>query len=128
MPRVSYVASGTIQPNRFVTLDGSGDQTVTQSTTGDKPQGISVSWSANSPIPGATSEVANAGDQVAAYDVDEDICFLLSGTAGWTAGNRLGPDASGRGINITSGHFGAVALETVTGTVLGKVQIQRGTL
>lgn len=124
MATPNFVANGTIQPSRFVKVDSTSENAVIQAAAStDKLVGISQEWSKAAPIPGATSEAADQGDSVKVYGVT-DVCLLQSTTAGWTAGDRLTTDANGNGVTAGStDEYGAVALTTLSGQGLGRVQV-----
>lgn len=130
MPSPNFTANGTIQPSRFVLVDPastSGDQVIQASTATTELIGISQEFSKLAPIPNATSEAAAAGDLVKVYGLGE-ICLLQSTSAGWTANDRLCADADGKGIASTADaqFYGAIALTTISGAALGRVQVVLG--
>lgn len=126
MPTPSFVAGGTINPSVFVYITGSN--TVSQaSASTQKLIGISQEWSKFAPIPGATSEAANVNDQITIYGLEHE-CLLNATSNGWTAGDRLTATTGGYGATAsTDGNFfGAIALSTMTGVGLGRVQVVLG--
>jgi hypothetical protein len=127
MATPNFVANGTIQPSRFVTIDSTSENAVIQASANTQELiGVSQEWSKLAPIPGASSEAADAGDPIKVYGLT-DICLLQSTTAGWTAGDRLTANSSGQGVTASgTEHFGAVALTTVSGAGLGRVQVVIG--
>ena len=128
MPSPNYTANGTVQPSRFVVIDTSTSSRVIQASASTSPLvGVSQEWSKLAPTPGQTSEAADAGDPIKVYSLGE-LCLLQSTTAGWTAGDRLTADASGDGKTTTTAgdYYGAIALDTVSGQVLGRVQVEFG--
>jgi hypothetical protein len=127
MATPNFVANGTIQPSRFVTIDSTSENAVIQASANTQELiGISQEWSKLAPIPGASSEAADAGDPIKVYGLS-DICLLQSTTAGWTAADRLTSDANGNGVTASgTDHYGAVALTTVSGAGLGRVQVVIG--
>lgn len=128
MTAPNYIANGDINPSRFVIIDSSSNNAVISATgTGTMLVGVSQEWSELAPIPGASSKAAAAGDPIKVYGLG-DVCFLAATTAGWTAGDRLSSNSSGQGVtDTTSGHwFGAIALTTLTGAGLGRVQVVIG--
>lgn len=117
----NFEASGTIAVATFVKVSGS--ETVAQAGAGDFPIGIAQEWNAAAPVANASAAAASAGDQIKVYGLS-DICMLQSSTAGWTAGAQLKPDASGNGVAASSNDtYGAVALDTISGSALGRVQV-----
>lgn len=125
MPSPTFVAGGTIQPSTFVLINGS-NQVIAASGNSAFLQGVAQEWSKSAPIPGATSEAADNGDPVAIYGLGE-VCLLQATTAGWTAGDRLTSNASGQGVTASgSQYYGAVALATLSGAGLGRVQVVFG--
>lgn len=130
MPSPNFQANGTISICRFVKVDASyaGNRVIQTTATTDVPIGISQQGSKLAPLPGAASTAADtAGDPIQVYGIGE-ICLLQSTAAGWTAGDLLTSDASGQGVSaVASGgtgfFFGAIALETISGAALGRVQV-----
>jgi hypothetical protein len=125
MSSPNYIAGGDITPSRFVTISGSN--TVTQAdAASDKIAGISQEWSKNAPIPGASSLAAESGDPVMVYG-NTDAAFLTATSSGWTAGDRLTSNATGKGVTASgTDQYGAIALTTVTAEGLGRVQVLLG--
>jgi hypothetical protein len=117
----NFKASGTIAVSTFVKVSGSN--TCAQAGSGDVPIGVAQEWANAAPISGASTSAAVSGDQVKVYGLG-DICLLQSSTAGWTAGDQLKPDSSGNGVAASSNDtYGAIALETISGSALGRVQV-----
>lgn len=127
MAQPNYTANGTIQPSRFVIIDTSTSSRVIQASAATSPLvGVSQEWSKLAPTPGQSSEAADAGDPIKVYSLG-DLCLLQSTTAGWTAGDRLTSDGNGNGITASStNYYGAIALDTVSGAALGRVQVEFG--
>jgi hypothetical protein len=124
MTSPNFKASGTIAISTFVKVSGSN--TCALAGAGDYPIGIAQEWANTAPITNAGTNAAVSGDAVKVYGLGE-ICFLQSSTAGWTAGDLLKPDASGNGVGASSNDiYGAVALETISGSALGRVQVVIG--
>lgn len=127
MPTPNWIAGGTIQPSRFVIQDVSQNNAVVQASgTSDFIVGVCQEWSKLAPLPGAASDAATSGDQIMVYGLGE-VCLLQSTTAGWTAGDRLTGDTVGRGLaGSSTNYYGAIALTTLTGAGLGRVQVVLG--
>ncbi|MDE2104184.1 MAG: hypothetical protein KGL39_43510 [Patescibacteria group bacterium] len=108
----SALASGTIQPCTFVKIDTGGNQHVLAAGSGDFPIGISQEGTKQSSNYG-TTYAAQSGDFVQVHPPG-DVCLLVIGSGGCTAGDLLKPDSSGNGVTGTAGtdKTGAVALET----------------
>lgn len=124
----SYVAGGTIQPATFVIIDTSNpaEQVVAASANTQFMAGIAQESSESAPIPGATTQAAVLGDPIKVYGIGE-ICLLQATTAGWTTGDKLTSNASGQGVTAGSAQaVGAIAQETVSGAVLGRVEVYYG--
>jgi hypothetical protein len=125
MPNPSYTAGGDITPSRFVNISGT-NQVNQADAVSDKLVGVAQEWSKNAPIPGASSLAAESGDPVMVYGLGE-MCLLTATSSGWTAGDRLTSNATGKGVTASgTDQYGAVALSTVTGEGLGRVQIVIG--
>lgn len=122
---VGLVAGGTIQCSRFVVISDSN--TVIAATGTSVPVfGISQEYSLKAPIPGATSEAANNADPIMVYTLGS-LCMLQSSTAGWSAGDKLTATTAGVGVTATSNQqHGAIAISTLTGSGLGRVQVVLG--
>lgn len=107
--------NGNVAPSRFVSIDGSDNNSLLQSTAGQRAFGISSEGGREAPVPSLTTVYAGQdGDNMAFYGLG-NTCLLELGAA-CLAGNRLKPDANGKGIQIagTPGiieHYGAEALE-----------------
>lgn len=114
-------AGGDINPCRFVDITGSF--TVSEADASDIPLGISGEATRDAPLPSGQSALhAKSGDAATVY-VMGNVCLLEIGTGGVTAGDRLKPDADGKGITSgTAGEIvGAVALETASADEFAKV-------
>jgi hypothetical protein len=128
MESPNYIANGTIQPSTFVVADTTIANGVDQAVgTAAFLVGIAQEWSKLAPLPNATTEAADVGDPIKIYGLGAQ-CFLQSTSAGWTAGDRLTSSATGAGITASGAqHYGAIALTTLTGVGLGRVQVVLGT-
>lgn len=93
------VASGDINPSRFVTK--SGAYTVAQAVAGGVAIGISQEGTHDTPIPGASGLAAAENDPIRVYS-EEDDCLLDAGAAVADAA-FLKSDADGKGITAASG-------------------------
>lgn len=125
MPSPNFIANSTIQPSVFVSVDTSIDNAC-NATSGTATEiiGIAQEWTKYPPIPGASTEAADAGDPIKVYGLG-DICLLQSTSAGWTSGDRLTANSAGTGAITasTTNHYGAVALTTMSAAGLGRVQV-----
>jgi hypothetical protein len=129
MTSPNLIANGTIACSTFVKVDSSTSFKCIQAAANtDWPIGISQEWADAAPIPGASTNAAVAGEQVKIYGLG-DICLLQSTTAGWTAGDKLTSNSTGQGVTASGSNvFGAIALETISGSALGRVQVIIGLL
>ena len=93
-------ASGNIAPSRFVKKTDA--YKVGQCGAGEVAIGISQQGSHDTPIPGASTLAAEAGDPIAVYDEKEN-CLLDAGAA-VADGAYLKSDANGKGITATTGN------------------------
>lgn len=119
-------ANGTIAVSTFVKVDATTSNKAIQAGATDVPIGISQEYANAAPIPGASTNAAVAGDPLKIYGLG-DICLLQSSTAGWTAGDQLKPSTGGVGVTASSNDtYGAIALETISGAALGRVQVVIG--
>lgn len=113
----SSICGGDIAPSRFVKHSTAADFTVLQADLNSNPVGISQAWAQNAPIPSASTLAGTTGDQIQVHypssgdDNDSTVWLELGGTV--TRGDRLMPDANGKGITATTGkYYGAVAQES----------------
>lgn len=126
MSSANFQATGNINPSVFVKIDTSNDNSVVQCVGSDQAIGVSQEFSKLAPIPGAASLAAASGDNVRVYGLGA-ICLLTAGSAGYTRGDKLKPDANGNAITASSNDlFGAIALESAVAAALGRVQVVLG--
>lgn len=126
MTSPNLVANGNINVASFVKVDSSASNRCVQSGAGDLSIGISQEGANLAPIPGASGLAAVAGNEVKVYGLG-DICLLQASTAGWTAGDQLKSNSVGAGVTASSNDtYGAIALETISTNVLGRVQVVIG--
>jgi len=121
-----FVAGGTINPARFVTLSTSKDQTLLQaSTAGQRVLGIAQTGTKYPPgVTGSTTVASDTdGDPIMVF-LPGERAQLEAGSGGWTAGDLLKTDANGKGITAASTGqvmqwVGAIAEETVAAGDVG---------
>lgn len=113
----SSICGGDINPSRFVKHSTAADFTVLQADLNSNPVGISQAWAQTAPIPSASTLAGTTGDQIQVHypgsgdDNDSTVWLELGGTV--TRGDRLMPDANGKGITATTGkYYGAIAEES----------------
>lgn len=116
-PNLSVIATGDINPSRFVTLSGSLH--VAESNAGEVPVGVSQ--------PGTklfnSSLAAASGDVVGVFAEAQECWLLFGGTV--TAGDRLKSDADGKGVTAgATDPSGAVALESGSSGGLYRVRVE----
>jgi len=103
----SFVASGNINPMVFVTQASNSDYVVRQATSGDRPIGISGTFTEKFD----STYHATDGHTVRVYGIGEVALLTLSGTVNF--GDPLKPDTNGTGIQgLTSAKVGAIALRS----------------
>ncbi|HPP54277.1 MAG TPA: DUF2190 family protein [Thermoguttaceae bacterium] len=114
MASFSFVASGNIQPSRFVVL--SGVRQVAQAGDNGEILGVSQEGSNRAPLQDLVGTVyaAQAGESLLVYSAGE-MCLVEAGAA-ITAGQLLKSDAQGRAVPVaatgaTIQNYGAIALE-----------------
>lgn len=131
MPRnqsPNLIAGGTIQPSRFVSVSTTHDNTALQTSITQQPIiGISQVGPRDAPgLSGSGTQAADAGNPIEIFGVG-DICLLqAAGSGGFTCGSWLTNDAVGQGRAATIGgtqYVGAMALETTTAGLFGRVQV-----
>jgi hypothetical protein len=125
MASPNFLANGTIQPSTFVMLDPSSNERVITCTANSAfPIGIAQQGVKYFPTPGsATNEAADAGDQIQVYGAG-DVCLLSISTAGITTGQLITSNSLGQGVAASGSNIcGAVALETLSGAGLARVQV-----
>jgi hypothetical protein len=120
----SFLATGNINPSRFVSL--SGNMQVQQAGANDAALiGISDPGTDFAPGVGAGSTLAaKAGEGLRVYGIGK--VTLLTVTAAVTYGQRLKPDANGQGVVVGTGsvqNVGAIALESANAGELCRVYV-----
>lgn len=116
----AFTCGGTINPSRFVKRSTAADFTVLQADLNAFPDGISQNWGVDAPIPSVTDDpipAGRTGDKImihaghSGHGDDTTVWLLAGGTV--TRGDRLMPDADGKGITATTGkYYGAIADES----------------
>lgn len=129
----NFLAKGNISPCRFVKV-ASADFGVTQCAAGtDKPIGVSQIGTRNAPGTAADDGFAAIDGEGLKVFTEGDECLLEAGSGGWTRGDYLKSDGSGKGVPLTLAEpgtavnfMGAEALESVSAGEFGRVQIKCG--
>jgi hypothetical protein len=103
----SFSASANIGTRKFVKI--SGDYLVAQCVANDVAFGVSQTGAKDTPVPGAGTLAAAAGDPVRVFGQGE--CAPMAAGAALTAGQFVKPDANGDPIP-------AVATDKYSGQVL----------
>lgn len=121
----SFIAGGDIFPARFVRI--TGEFTIqqcsasTQSIIGVSQEGTFAPPNLATLLGGTESKLAasvvnGTGQSLKVFGLG-DVCMIVAGTGGVTAGNKVKSDADGKAINIgtTTGTYnvGGTALNTV---------------
>jgi hypothetical protein len=117
-------ANGAINPCCFVKLDPTEDNACLQATTGTFPIGISQE---GTQLFNVTQAATQAGDQMALFGLGHICLLVYGGTV--TSGDLLKPDANGNGVTAAVGsgsYYGAIALESGSSGVKGRVQVMMG--
>lgn len=124
-----FVAGGAIAPSRFV-QHSSTDNTVTQPSTANvRCFGISQPGTHDAPgITGASANAALADLDMIQVFLPGMICPLEAGVGGWTAGDLLKCDSTGKGqtaaaVNTTVQWCSAIALENNVAGEKGRVLV-----
>jgi hypothetical protein len=108
---LSFTAGGNIAPRRFVKLHSAAHQVV-QAVANDRAIGVSQEGSGSTPIPGASTLAATAGNPVRVYQIGE-TCELEVAAA--TAVNAyLKPDANGMGVAVAAANYASAQALTST--------------
>ena len=114
-PNRTFIAGGTINPARFVTMSTTAAGfTCVQSTTGDLPVGI-ADYEGGVTFPtGSAVALANTGDSLAVWGNAQQTYLECGGSV--TAADYLKSDVNGKGVTGTLGTdaIGAQALESGT--------------
>ena len=108
----SKIAGGNISPSRFVKLDTANEGRVLQCVAGDQPWGISQPSTRRAALAGWDDGFAAVlGENVNVILPEDDVGLLEAGGT-VAVGDRLEPDAIGRGTatNAVGDHIGAIAL------------------
>lgn len=128
----AFIASGDINPCRFVTRDSDANYSVSEADANEIVAGISGSGTRSAPYPGLASALhAAANDTVVVHQEPDDEVLLEAGGT-FNAGDRLKSDADGKGVAIagtgtTIQHFGAIANEAATASgQLVRVKVKVG--
>lgn len=125
------IAGGTINPACFVKVSASANNTGLAATAGsgsagDTCIGITEDSTYQPPgVLGAATSCVISGMAIPMFGVG-DVCNLVAGTGGFTAGDPLKSDANANGITATSAGTDivcAIALETTPAGQKGRVQI-----
>ncbi len=126
---IKFAAGGAIAPSRFV-VQSSTDSTVTQAGTANV-RCFGISQPGTHDAPGLTGSSANAAladlDPIEVFTLGME-CPLEAGVGGWTAGNMLKTDSSGKGqavavVNTTIQWVGAIALENAAAGEIVRVMV-----
>ena len=119
------IAGGNINPCCFVVVSTTNNTGV-QSGANGLAVGITKDETYQPPgVLGAATYCAVSGLPIPMYGVG-DICNLVAGSAGFTAGDDIKSDANGNGVTATVAGTDIVcakALETTTSGLKGRVQI-----
>jgi hypothetical protein len=122
----NLIAGGDINPMTFVQLSAVHDNTGLAGTANAACIAISQAGTKYpAGVLGSTAVAANAGDNLELFGLG-DICNLVAGTGGFTAGDPIKSDANAAGVTATVAGTDVVcafALETTTIGLYGRVQI-----
>ena len=124
-------ATTTIRVARFVTPDGTNNNSVKESNSGDLPSGIAQIGNREAPLPSVTADPPNAaiaGDSVVVYPHGTQT-LLRIGSGGVAAGGLLKPDNDGNGVALANSGteaYGARALEVASEGHLCQVEVLIG--
>lgn len=111
--RPSFVATGDINPCRFIKLDATATAAgvIATAANTDTIIGISAQGTKQVPIDGASTLAASAGLEVEVH-LAGDMCMLLIGTGGCTVGDKLMYVSDGATTATSGKQCGAIALST----------------
>lgn len=124
----SFMANGNIYPCRFVKLDTTAPFKILQAGANEAILGISQVGTKDPPgVSGSTAYAATAGVECQVFMAGSRTLLELP-AAGCTTGDRLGPDADGKGVVVTPGAgtdywVGALALQTFVAAGLCEVEV-----
>lgn len=124
-------ATTTIRVARFVTPDGTNNNSVKESNSGDLPSGISQLGSREAPLPSVTTDPPNAaiaGEPLNVFPNGTQTVLRI-GSGGITAGALLKPDNDGNGVALANSGteaYGARALEAASEGHLCQVEVLIG--
>lgn len=120
------VAAGNVAPCRFLVIDSSGANVGAQAGADGFAVAISHDGMKGTPgLPGSNDAIhAEAGDPIFAYGIGE-ICELVAGAGGWSAGDPLKSDSAGRGVtgNASTDVICAFALSDANAGAKGMVYL-----
>lgn len=124
----SFMANGNINPCRFVKLDTTASFKCLQAGANEAILGISQVGTQDPPgVTGSTAYAAQAGRELQVFMAGSRTLLDIP-AAGCTAGDRLGPDADGKGVVVTPGAgtdywVGAIALQTLSAAGQAEVEV-----
>ena len=131
MPQ-SVQCNGNILPNTWVKFDSSTPSpfAVIQSTT-LSGEIYAISQDGSFYPPGLLNNPATLYAGIAGYPIQiyvaNDICLLVTGSAGWSEGDLIQSDATGAGITFTpgstAGWYGAIGMTVQASGDLGRVRV-----
>ena len=117
----NLMASADIRPCRFVTP--SGEFTVAESNSGERPIGISQEGGRQVPLNDVTNDglAAKSGENIRIFGEGDECLLMLGGSV--TAGDYVKPDNDGAGVTAGAAAIaGARALQT--GVSGEKIRVQ----
>jgi len=122
----SFIATGNIQPMRFVKLSTTLDGKVTICGAGEKCFGISQRGTRRSEYVDTNGYAASAGEPLEVFTEGEECLLEAGGTI--APGDYLKSGALGVGVATTTNldFYGAVALQVGASGDLIKVKVQTG--
>lgn len=120
------IAGGTINPACFVKLSTTANNTGLAGTSNCYAVGI-INDETRQPqgVIGSTGEAVISGLPIPLFGIG-DICNLVMGAGGCTAGDLLKSDTNGNGVTATvagTDIYCAIALETTPASQKGRVQV-----
>ena len=93
----SAVAGGDIRPSRFVKLSTAADHAVLEADANEQIVGVSSESTQDAPIPSASANAAEAGDQLNVQQIGT-IALVEVGSGGVTRGANVKSDADGKAV------------------------------
>lgn len=122
---LNLLAKGNIPVSAFVKLSTATDNGCLAAGANEQVIGISQEGTHDAPgLTGSSAYAAVAGQNILVFQLG-DVCPLTAGSGGWTRGDSLKSDSTGKGVVASSvgDKVGAIALESALEGEVSRVLI-----